>query len=77
MPDTVPEDESVSPFGNPPRVTAKLYGDVPPVAKIVWLYATPTAPVGSVVGESVIVGHTNGQDVSESTATWFRPGRGA
>ena len=52
-----PPDDKLNPVGNEPEVTAKVYGAVPPLAVIVWLYATPLVPLGSVVGESVIVGH--------------------
>ena len=56
-PESCPDDESVSPFGNAPLVAAKLYGAVPPLAVIVWLYAVPVVPFGRVLGETVIVGH--------------------
>ena len=37
VPEITPEDESVSPVGSVPVVTAKLYGAVPLLAVIVWL----------------------------------------
>ena len=39
---------------------AKAYGAVPPLAVSVWVYAIPTTPLGSVAGNSAIVGHTGG-----------------
>jgi hypothetical protein len=37
-------------------VTAKVYGEVPPLAATVAVYATPALAAGSVAGDSVIVG---------------------
>ena len=48
---------SVKPFGSDPLETVKVYGPVPPVAEIVWLYGVPMTPGGSVAGFTVIMGH--------------------
>ena len=48
---------SVNPAGNMPADTAYVYGPRPPDAVIVWLYDTPTAGFGSVVGEIVSATH--------------------
>jgi hypothetical protein len=37
VPPSVPDPDSVSPAGSVPEVTANVYGEVPPVALIVWL----------------------------------------
>src|SRR5688572_14048455 len=60
VPDRRPEDVNVRPAGSVPFVTAKVYGSVPPLPVIVWLYATATVPLGSVAGDSVIAGQTPG-----------------
>src|SRR4029077_3791396 len=51
---------SDSPAGSTPLDTANVYGPVPPEAVIVWLYAVPTTPLGSVAGLTVMVGQTTG-----------------
>ena len=48
------------PLGRIPIVTRKVYvpgGD----ADTVWLYAVPTAPLGSMPGLSVTIGHAGGK----------------
>jgi translation initiation factor IF-1 len=55
-------DEALSdrPLGRSPTVTRKVY--VPGgEAETVWLYAVPTAPLGSVLGLSVTMGHAAGK----------------
>ena len=37
VPVNAPAEESVSPEGNVPAVTENEYGDVPPLAEIIWL----------------------------------------
>ena len=50
VPLTTPEEDPiVSGLGNP--VADQVYGEAPPVALIVWLYAWLAVPVGSVDGE--------------------------
>ena len=44
------DEDSVSPFGSDPEVSAQRYGPVPPIAASVNVYATPTTPLGRVVG---------------------------
>jgi hypothetical protein len=46
VPDKTPADESESPVGSVPDVTAYVDGAVPPADVTVWLYATPTVPLG-------------------------------
>src|SRR5437867_4367457 len=53
VPLSTPPLDRVSPVGRVPE-EAKTYGPVPPLAVIVWLYAVPTTPFGSVEGDSVI-----------------------
>ncbi len=60
VPASTPADVSVSPAGNAPTVTPKLYGAVPPLPVIVCVNATPTVPLDNVAGNSVIAGHTGG-----------------
>jgi len=55
VPDNRPALSSVSPAGNAPLETAKLNGGTPPVAKMVWLYATPTTPVASEAGDTLML----------------------
>ena len=49
---------SVSPVGSVPALIVNAYGAVPPVALIVWLYALPTVPFGSVGGAIASVAAT-------------------
>ena len=56
VPLRTPALESDRPVGTVPDVTAKLYGDVPPLAVIVWLYAVLNVPFGRVDGDSVMSG---------------------
>jgi hypothetical protein len=50
VPLTTPVEEARdNPAGRLPERTDQLYGVAPPVATIVWLYATPTVPLGRVV----------------------------
>ena len=58
VPLSVPDDERVNPAGSGPLPIASEneYGDVPPEADIVRLYAAPTVPACSVDGDTVIVG---------------------
>ena len=58
VPESTPVEESVNPLGSVPLVTAKLYGAVPPLAVIVWLYDVPTVPSGSVGGLKVMAGQS-------------------
>ena len=44
------DEDSVSPFGSDPEVSAQRYGPVPPIAASVNVYPTPTTPLGRVVG---------------------------
>jgi len=47
VPETFPEVRSrFTPCGICPEVTAKLYGDVPPLAVTLPLYPEPSVPVG-------------------------------
>ncbi len=64
VPASTPADVSVSPAGNAPTVTPKLYGAVPPLPVIVCVNATPTVPLDNVAGNNVIVGHTGGTGVA-------------
>ena len=53
-----PPAASDKPVGRLPAVTAYVYGDAPPLATIVWLYATFCVPFGNgVPGLMVIAGH--------------------
>ena len=48
VPEITPPVDSVSPAGKlEPDTTVQLYGEVPPPAANVWLYATPCVPPGS------------------------------
>jgi len=47
---------SVTPAGNDPLTTEKVYGAVPPLAVIVCVYAAATVPAGTVVCVTVTVG---------------------
>jgi hypothetical protein len=58
VPDNVPAEVSVRPLGNAPALFVNVYGLAPPLAVIVWLYTVPVVPLGNVLGESAIVGHT-------------------
>jgi hypothetical protein len=58
VPDNTPAEVRLRPAGNEPALFVNVYGLVPPLAVFVWLYATPTIPVGNVLGDSVIVAHT-------------------
>jgi hypothetical protein len=49
VPDKIPDVLSVSPAGNWPEDTLKVYGSAPPVAASAALYAWPTAPPGRLV----------------------------
>jgi hypothetical protein len=44
VPLRMPAVDKESPAGSVPDVTDQLYGDVPPLAANVWLYAVPTVP---------------------------------
>jgi len=46
----------VSPGGREPLPTVNVYGGVPPLAEIVWLYGVPWTAIGSVAGLTVIKG---------------------
>jgi hypothetical protein len=46
VPDKTPPEERESPAGSVPDVTAYVDGAVPPAEVIVWLYPTPTVPLG-------------------------------
>ena len=48
VPEIAPPAESVRPAGSAPPVTVKVCGATQPLAVSVWLYATPTVPLGSV-----------------------------
>ena len=48
----------VSQVGSVPALMVNAYGAVPPVALIVWLYALPTVPFGSVGGAIASVAAT-------------------
>jgi hypothetical protein len=54
----------LNPAGRVPAETDQLYGVVPPVAVIVWLYAVPTVPAGSGLAVE-IVGAATGLTVRE------------
>src|SRR5450432_3525753 len=56
IPERTPALESVSPLGRVPIVTVKVYGLLPPLAVMVWLYAAVVVPSGSACGFIVIVG---------------------
>jgi hypothetical protein len=60
VPDNTPAEDRLRPPGKVPALFANVYGPVPPLASMVWLYTHPTAPVGNVLGDSVIVGHPAG-----------------
>lgn len=49
LPEITPAVESNNPVGNVPLATVQLYGETPPVAASVWLYAVLTVPSGRVV----------------------------
>ena len=58
VPEMTPLDElRVRPFGSAPLESVKVYGAVPPTADTVWLYGEPIAPLGSVEGFTVMIGH--------------------
>ncbi len=58
VPESVPSEARSRPGGRLP-VWVNVYGPVPPLA-VIWVvgYSTPCAPLGNVVGLSVIVGHS-------------------
>src|SRR5471030_2180035 len=56
VPERTPAVESVRPPGRVPIVTVKVYGLLPPLAVMVWLYAAVVVPSGSACGFIVIVG---------------------
>jgi hypothetical protein len=56
MPDNTPPLERKKPGGRLPPVTANVYGAVPPLALLVWLYAVPILGIASVAGLIVIAG---------------------
>jgi hypothetical protein len=58
VPERTPPEESTSPAGNAPAVTAKVCGARPPDAVNVWLYGVPCAAPTSVAGKTVTVAHT-------------------
>ena len=58
VPDKKPVDVNVKQDGNDPAVTPKLYGIVPPLPLIVWLYDEPTTPFGRPVGLRLMTGHS-------------------
>ena len=49
VPEMTPALERERPEGSVPETVDHEYGDVPPVAASVWLYAAPTLPSASVV----------------------------
>ena len=49
VPPKVPFTASASPAGNAPALTTNVFG-AGPLAEMVWLYAKPTVPLGSVGG---------------------------
>jgi hypothetical protein len=53
VPLRIPAVDKVSPAGRVPDVTDQLYGDVPPLAANVWLYADPTVPEGRGLAVSI------------------------
>lgn len=60
VPESTPEEPlRLRPAGRTPAVTEKVYGAVPPLAEIVWPYATDTDPLGSDGGDRVIVGQVS------------------
>src|SRR5579862_7545892 len=56
VPESRPLGASGTPVGVAPEVTANVYGGVPPDAVMLWEYAMPKAPAGSVAGAGVITG---------------------
>ena len=48
-----PRGVSANPAGRTPDVIVQVYGVVPPVMPIGWLYGTPTVPLGRVVNVSL------------------------
>ena len=53
VPLKMPAVDKVSPAGSVPDVTDQLYGDIPPLAANVWLYAVPTVPEGRGLAVSI------------------------
>jgi len=66
VPLKMPAVDKVSPAGSVPDVTDQLYGDVPPLAANVWLYAVPTVPEGSGLAVSITSGGGGGGPSSSS-----------
>lgn len=58
VPEITPPAERVNPAGNVPSDSDQVYGDMPPLAVSVWLYAVPTVPFGRNAGEIEIEGQT-------------------
>jgi hypothetical protein len=58
VPERTPAEESTSPAGNAPAVTANVCGARPPDAVSVWLYGVPCTPPTSASGKTVTVAHT-------------------
>lgn len=58
VPVIAPVLDSARPAGSAPLATVveNVYGDAPPDAASVWLYAVPTVPLASVVGVTAITG---------------------
>jgi hypothetical protein len=50
VPERRPPEVRRSPVGRDPVVTANVYGEVPPVAVMDWLYAVPCVPAGREAG---------------------------
>jgi hypothetical protein len=57
VPERTPAEESTSPEGNAPPVTANVCGARPPDAVNVWLYGVPCTPPTSAAGKTVTVAH--------------------
>jgi hypothetical protein len=54
VPESTPEESSVSPFGTDPLDTENVYGAMPPIAVIVCEYRMPVVPEGGEGGASVM-----------------------
>ncbi|MEO6138487.1 MAG: hypothetical protein ABIP11_07485 [Luteimonas sp.] len=54
VPLRVPFTASASPAGKVPALTTNVFG-AGPLAAMVWLYGTPTVPLGKVTGETVLM----------------------
>jgi hypothetical protein len=56
VPESVPSEPSKSPSGRTLVVLLNVYGPVPPLAVMIWVYSAFAVASESVVGESEIVG---------------------